>query len=328
MQEFKPTFIVAVPRAFEKVRRGGRGASKGRRSGSSSASAVAIDYSKQARAGAASAAASRPSTRCSTAWCTASCATLGGRLRFALSGGAPSESVWGTSSTAPACSSWRGTGSPRRRAVRRSTRPTTSASAPWPAAPGAPVRIAEDGEILLKGGHIFRGYWDNPEATAEVLADDGWFATGDIGVLDDSGLRITGRKKDLIVRAGGKNVALAVLEDLVRSDRIISQCVVVGDAKPFIACLVTLDAEEPRVRRAARTGLDGGRRGPPSRGAGGPEGHRPRQRSGLGAEAIKAFRILPGDFSIESGELTPSMKVIRPKVLARHADVINEIYSS
>jgi long-chain acyl-CoA synthetase len=163
-----------------------------------------------------------------------------------------------------------------------------------------------------------------------VLSDDGWFATGDIGELDDSGfLRITGRKKDLIVTAGGKNVAPAVLEDLVRSDRIISQCVVIGDAKPFIACLVTLDAEElPGF--AAQHGLSS------TVDAEGRQAVEHEVQKAIDhaneavshAEAIRAFRILPGDFSIESGELTPSMKVIRPKVLARHADVIDEIYSS
>jgi long-chain acyl-CoA synthetase len=195
--------------------------------------------------------------------------------------------------------------------------------------PGSSVRIAEDGEVLMMGGHIFRGYWQNEAATAEVLSDDGWFSSGDIGELDDGGfLRITGRKKDLIVTAGGKNVAPAVLEDLVRMDRLISQCVVVGDAKPFIACLVTLDEEElpgfaeqhglaksngltdsPAVKEAVQGAIDH---------ANAAVSH---------AEAIKAFRILPHDFSIESGELTPSMKVRRPKVMENYADVIDGIYA-
>src|SRR5207245_4866770 len=109
--------------------------------------------------------------------------------------------------------------------------------------PGVGVRIAGDGEIFLGGPTIFGGYWQNDAATAEVLAD-GWLCTGDIGELDADGyLRITGRKKELIVTAGGKNVAPAVLEDRIRANALISQCMVVGDQKPFIACLVTIDED-------------------------------------------------------------------------------------
>src|SRR5205814_3190011 len=110
--------------------------------------------------------------------------------------------------------------------------------------PGVTVRIADDGEILLKGGNVFTGYYNNAEATKETLDSDGWFHSGDIGEIDDEGyLRITGRKKELIVTAGGKNVAPAVLEDRLRAHPLISQCMAVGDQKPFIACLVTIDEE-------------------------------------------------------------------------------------
>ena len=109
--------------------------------------------------------------------------------------------------------------------------------------PGVSVRIADDGEVLVKGGQVFAGYYNNADATAEALRD-GWFSTGDIGELDDDGfLRITGRKKEIIVTAGGKNVAPAVLEDRLRAHRLVSQCMVVGDAQPYIAALVTLDEE-------------------------------------------------------------------------------------
>ena len=119
---------------------------------------------------------------------------------------------------------------------------------------GAAVRIADDGEVMLAGGQIFRGYWGNDAATAEAIEPDGWFHSGDIGELDEFGfLRITGRKKELIVTAGGKNVAPAVLEDRVRANFLVSQCMVVGDQKPYIAALVTLDADA----LAAWSGLAG-----------------------------------------------------------------------
>ena len=110
--------------------------------------------------------------------------------------------------------------------------------------PGVAIKIAEDGEILIKGVNVFPGYWRNEAATNEVFTEDGWFPTGDIGELDEEGfLKITGRKKEMIVTAGGKNVAPAVLEDRLRSHALISQCMVVGDGKPFIAALITLDVE-------------------------------------------------------------------------------------
>ena len=119
--------------------------------------------------------------------------------------------------------------------------------------PGHAVRIADDGEILVKGPIVFRGYWNNDAATAEALTD-GWFHTGDIGELDDEGfLTITGRKKEIIVTAGGKNVAPAVLEDRLRAHPLVSQCMVVGDGQPFIAALVTIDPEAlPRLAASAR----------------------------------------------------------------------------
>jgi long-chain acyl-CoA synthetase len=334
LQEFKPTFIVAVPRVFEKVYGVAQsGASKGAKKRIfERASAVAIDYSKQVRGGGGVGGRTKAEHAVLDRLVYGKLrAAFGGRLRFALSGGAPLGERLGHFFDGAGVLIMEGYGL---------TETTGGATVNTPdnvrigtvgrPVPGASARIAEDGEILLKGGHVFRGYWDNPQATADVLTDDGWFATGDIGELDDGGfLRITGRKKDLIVTAGGKNVAPAVLEDLVRSDRIISQCVVVGDAKPFIACLVTLDAEElPGF--AAQHGLSS------TVDAEGREAVEREVQKAIDhandavshAEAIKAFRILPGDFTIESGELTPSMKVIRPKVIARHADVIDEIYSS
>ncbi|HEX4688156.1 MAG TPA: AMP-binding protein, partial [Nocardioides sp.] len=196
--------------------------------------------------------------------------------------------------------------------------------------PGVSVRIAEDGEILIKGGQVFVGYYKNPTATSEALRD-GWFATGDIGELDKDGcLRITGRKKELIVTAGGKNVAPAVLEDRLRAHRLISQCMVVGDAQPYIAALITLDeealpawleqhgkpamdlataAEDPDVLAEMQSAVD--------------DANKAVSR----AEAIKKFKILPVDWTEETGELTPSLKLKRGVVMKEHSAEVDALYS-
>jgi long-chain acyl-CoA synthetase len=149
--------------------------------------------------------------------------------------------------------------------------------------PGVSVRIAEDGEILLSGHNRFVGYWHNDGATSEALTPDGWLRTGDIGDLDDEGyLRVTGRKKELIVTAGGKNVSPAVLEDRIRAHPLVSQCLVVGDGRPYVACLITLDPEAVRTwlarrNRPADTSLSQpGRRSGPDRRA--PDRGRRRQQ--------------------------------------------------
>jgi long-chain acyl-CoA synthetase len=332
MQDFKPTFIVAVPRVFEKVYGVAQsGATKGAKKRIfERATAVAIEYSKQSAAGTVSRRTQVEHAVLDKLVYAKLRAAFGGRVRFSLSGGAPLGERLGHFFAGAGIQVLEGYGL---------TETTGGATVNTPSfvrigsvgrpVPGASARIADDGEIMLKGGHIFQGYWQNPEATAEVLGDDGWFATGDIGEIDDDGfVRITGRKKDLIVTAAGKNVAPAVLEDLVRADRIISQCVVVGDARPFIACLVTLDAEELpgfAAQRGVETVDD----------VAGQKALADAVQKAIDtanaavshAEAIKAFRILPGDFTIESGELTPSLKVRRPMVLANYAVQIEAIYA-
>ncbi|MGZ4631521.1 MAG: long-chain fatty acid--CoA ligase, partial [Actinomycetes bacterium] len=182
----------------------------------------------------------------------------------------------------------------------------------------------------IKGDVVFRGYYNNPAATAEALTD-GWFHSGDIGELDGDGfLRITGRKKELIVTAGGKNVAPAMLEDRLRAHRLVSQCMVVGDAQPYIACLVTLDeealpawldqhgksgmslaeaAEDPDVIAEIQTAVD--------------EANKAVSR----AEAIKRFKILTVDWTEDTGALTPSLKLKRNVVMKEYAGEVDALYS-
>ncbi len=169
---------------------------------------------------------------------------MGGKVQYAVSGGAPLGTRLGhfyrgigviilegyglTETTAPVCVN---------------TPDKIKIGTVGPPLPGSGIRVADDGEILLKGIGVFRGYHGNEQATADAVVD-GWFHTGDIGALDEDGyLRITGRKKELLVTAGGKNVAPAVLEDRLRAHPLVSQCIVVGDQKPFIAALVTIDDE-------------------------------------------------------------------------------------
>ena len=199
-----------------------------------------------------------------------------------------------------------------------------------PPLPGVSVRIADDGEILIKGLNILRGYHDNEEATRESL-QDGWFGTGDLGELDEDGyLRITGRKKEILVTAGGKNVAPGVLEDRLRAHPLISQCLVVGDGKPFIGLLVTLDEEAltrwklnrniPEDKSVADLAMD------PSLRAEIQDAVNTVNSTVSQAEGIRKFYILDRDLTEEENELTPTMKVKRNIVAQRYADAIRHLY--
>jgi long-chain acyl-CoA synthetase len=197
--------------------------------------------------------------------------------------------------------------------------------------PGHSVRIADDGEVLVKGPIVFRRYWKNDAATAEAL-EDGWFHTGDIGELDDAGfLQITGRKKELIVTAGGKNVAPAVLEDRLRAHPLISQCMVVGDGQPFIGALVTIDTEAlpgwlERAGKPAGAGIADLVDDPDLR-AEIAHAVEDANQAVSRAEQIREFRILPVDFTEAGGEMTPTMKVKRAVVAKTFAADIASIYS-
>jgi long-chain acyl-CoA synthetase len=199
-----------------------------------------------------------------------------------------------------------------------------------PAIPGVGIRLAEDGEIQVRGVNVFKEYWQNPEATAAAFDGD-WFKTGDLGSLDDDGyLTITGRKKEIIVTAGGKNVAPAALEDPIRANPIIGQVVVVGDQKPFISALVTLDpemlptwlenngrakdltlaqaAQDPAVRAEVQQAID-------------------KANAGVSrAESIRKFVILPTEWTEASGHLTPKLSIKRNVILADFADDVEQLY--
>ncbi len=196
--------------------------------------------------------------------------------------------------------------------------------------PGCEVRIAEDGEILVKGPNVFQGYHKNPEATAETIVD-GWLHTGDIGEIDSEGfIKITGRKKDIIITAGGKNITPANLEAEIRQHPLVSQCVVVGDRRPYLVALVTLDPEEA-VAYAKEQGLPED----PAQLATNPEVRKVIEahveeinKKFARVEQVKKVAILPRDLTQEDGELTPTLKVKRAVVTQKHEKEIEELYAA
>jgi len=194
------------------------------------------------------------------------------------------------------------------------------------------MRSAHDGELLVRGGVVFSGYWRNEQATADAFAD-GWFKTGDLGALDEDGfLKITGRKKEIIVTAGGKNVAPAVLEDQLRAHPLISQAMVVGDAKPFIGALITIDPEafgawKERNHKPADASV-GDLATDPDLVAEVDAAVKHANLAVSHAESIRKFRILRVDFTEDTGEMTPTMKVKRKVVAEKFASDIESIYES
>jgi long-chain acyl-CoA synthetase len=192
------------------------------------------------------------------------------------------------------------------------------------------VKIAEDGEILVRGPNVFQGYYKNEEATRETLVD-GWLRTGDIGAIDADGfVRITGRKKDIIITAGGKNITPANIEAEVKQHPLVSQCVVIGDRRPYLVALLTLDPEEA-VKFAGEHGLgddpDAIASSEQVRHA--IEDHIEKMNQKFArVEQVKKFKILPRDLSQEGGELTPTMKVKRNVVADKYAADIESLYSS
>jgi long-chain acyl-CoA synthetase len=329
----RPTMVVAVPRVFEKVFNGAQHEAyeEGHRRIFDKAVDVAIRWSENDNAGR-----HGPITRVARAVLERLVyrklrAVFGGRMRFAFSGGGPlGERLthffngvgvrifegYGLTETSPTLTVNRGD------AWRPGTVGTPLAA--------TSIRIAPDGEILAKGPQVFQGYWHNEAATAEAFDDEGWFVTGDIGALNDEGfLRITGRKKELIVTAAGKNVAPAPLEDRLRAHPLISQAVVVGDARPFIGALVTLDPDA-----VAAWAVDRGHDGVPLAALEQNADLRAEIQSAVDdanrsvsrAESVREFVLLPDDLTIERGELTPTLKVRRAVVEQHYGHVIDRLY--
>ncbi|MGJ9711191.1 AMP-dependent synthetase/ligase [Actinotignum sp. GS-2025c] len=257
---------------------------------------------------------------------------MGGRIRFAISAGAPLGTRLGRFYRGIGLTVVEGYGLTETTGPANATRAANPVlgTVGWPL-PGMRIKLADDGEVLVKGHSVFRGYHNNPEATAAAFAD-GWFHTGDLGTLDKRGnLTITGRKKHLIVTAGGKNVAPAVLEDKLSSHPLISNVVVLGDGEPFISALITLDAQMlpswlsshglPKMSPAEAMNSE----------AVNASLQRAIDRTNAQvsrAESIRKFVIVPGDFSEANGLLTPSLKVRREVVLERYRDVVDGIYGA
>ena len=336
IQSFKPTYILAVPRIFEKIynaadAKAGRGL---KLKLFRHYAKVAIKYSRALDTPEGPSLQLRAQHRAGDRLVYSTIRNLlGGDLANSISGGAPLGERLGHFFRGIGITVHEGYG------LTETSAPTTVNTPDFirigsvgPAYPGCYVSIGDDGEILCKGDHVFREYNNNPEATAEAFTEDGWFHTGDLGRIDDDGfVYITGRKKELIVTAGGKNVAPAILEDRLRGHPLVSQVVVVGDQKPFIGALATLDSEmlpgwlrnhglpEMSAKEAAEN---------PQVLAAIDRAIKRANEAVSRAESIRKFRILPIDFTVANGYMTPSMKLKRAAVLRDFADDIEKIYAT
>ena len=335
LADFKPTFVLAVPRVFEKVYNSAKAKADADGKGKifDIAAQVAIDWSKAQETGGPGLLLKAQHTLFDKLVYTRIRAALGGRCLGAISGGAPLGERLGHFFRGIGVTVFEGYGL---------TETTAAASVNHDEAikigtvgrplPGVDARIGDDGELLLRGGIVMRGYWKNDKATEENIDGEGWFHTGDLGEIDDEGyLKITGRKKEILVTAGGKNVAPGVLEDRLRSHALVSQCIVVGDGRPFIAALITLDTD------ALPAWLDS--KGKPKDMS--PEdlqddeelnaeldkAVKDANKAVSHAESIKKFRILGSDFTEENGMLTPSLKLKRSVVMKEYDDEVEKLYS-
>ncbi|GAA1641160.1 AMP-dependent synthetase/ligase [Microbacterium flavum] len=332
---FQPTFLLAVPRVFEKVYNSAEQKAEAGGKGKifRAAAHTAIEHSRLLQEGKKVPLGTRIKFALFDKLVYGKLRdAMGGRVAFAVSGSAPLGPRLGHFFHSLGVTILEGYG------LTETTAPATVNQASkskigtvGPVIPGVGVRLAEDGEVEVRGVNVFKEYWRNPEATADAFDGD-WFKTGDIGSFDDEGfLTITGRKKEIIVTAGGKNVAPAALEDPIRANPIVGQVVVVGDQKPFISALVTLDpemlpawlanngmpadltladaAKSPQVREEVQRAIDIANKGV-SR-----------------AESIRKFTILDSEWTEASGHLTPKLSIKRNVILDDFAGAIEEIYT-
>jgi long-chain acyl-CoA synthetase len=331
--EFRPTFLLAVPRVFEKVfnTASQRATSEGRGGIFDRAAETAIAYSRALERGKVPLAVRARHAVFSRLVYGRLRAALGGRCRYAVSGGAPLGDRLGHFYRGIGLTVLEGYGLTETTAAVTVNRPDAlKIGTVGQPLPGTAVRVAEDGELLFRGGQVFAGYWHDEEATAAVLERDGWFHTGDVGEIDEEGfVRITGRMKEILVTAGGKNVAPSVLEDRVRAHALVSQCLVVGDGMPFIAALVTIDEEAFPDWAAAH-----GKTGDVADHVDDPDLLAEIQRAVddanaavSRAESIRKFAILPQDWTEEAGQLTPSLKLKRNVVVRAHRDEIAALFT-
>jgi long-chain acyl-CoA synthetase len=333
--EFKPTFVLAVPRVFEKVYNSAKAKAEADGKGKifDRAAQVAIEWSRAQDKGGAGLALKAQHGLFDKLVYGKLRAALGGRCLGAISGGAPLGERLGHFFRGIGVTVYEGYGL---------TETTAAASVNHDDAlrigtvgrplPGVELAIADDGEVLIRGGIVMRGYWRNEEATKEAIDSEGWFHTGDLGELDNDGfLKITGRKKEILVTAGGKNVAPAVLEDRLRAHRLVSQCIVVGDQRPFIAALITLDQEalpawleskgKPKDQSIEQVRED------PELKAEIDAAVKDANKAVSQAEAIKKFTILGTDFTEDNGMLTPSLKLKRAVVMKEFDAEVEDLYA-
>jgi long-chain acyl-CoA synthetase len=332
--EFRPTSVLSVPRVFERIYNTAqhKATAEGKGRIFDLADATALAYSESLETGGPGLPLKLRHTIFDRLVYSKIRAALGGGVRYSISGGAPLGARLGHFFRGIGINVLEGYGLtetcagatlnlPDRQRVGSVGRPI----------PGCTIRIADDGEVLIKGGHVFQGYWRNDEATREVFDEDGWLHSGDLGTLDDDGyLTITGRKKDILVTSSGKNVAPMVLEDRLRAHWLVSQCVVVGDRRPFIGALVTIDIEafgpwkvetdkpadasvadlhdDEDLLAALQSAVDDA------------------NKAVSAAEAIKKIRVLTVDFSEETGELTPTLKVKRHIVMKTFGADVEALY--
>jgi long-chain acyl-CoA synthetase len=336
LADFKPTFVLAVPRVFEKVYNSAKAKADADGKGKifDIAAQVAIDWSTAQESGGPGLLLKAQHTLFDKLVYTRIRAALGGRCLGAISGGAPLGERLGHFFRGIGVTVFEGYGL---------TETTAAASVNYDEAikigtvgrplPGVDARIGDDGELLLRGGIVMRGYWKNDKATEENIDAEGWFHTGDLGAIDDDGyLKITGRKKEILVTAGGKNVAPGVLEDRLRSHALVSQCIVVGDGRPFIAALITLDTEalpawlESKGKPKDMSPED--LQDDEELNAELDKAVKDANKAVSHAESIKKFRILGSDFTEENGMLTPSLKLKRSVVMKEYDDEVEKLYAT